>query len=107
MNLPSDTAPTISTVSLMTVLGTDTISYFWASSGNSVTSTTSAVTTLHACASLWAILATRGQYGQVGVTKTWMCVGPTISPNRSEVAGARPGEPLESDMMSSTRVANS
>ena len=73
MNIASDTAPTNCTRLLITVLGTPEIMYRWAISGYSWASTTSARTWALSIAIAWATRAMGGQYGQVGVTKTWMC----------------------------------
>ena len=84
MKSSSGTAPVNSAVSLMTVFGTPMTRYRWASSGNSSTSTTVALMCGFAMANAWAARATRGQWGQVGVTNTWIWTG--VSTSRSIAA---------------------
>jgi len=48
-----------------------------------------------------------GQYGQVGVVKTWMCTGCVIALSASRVAWLRPELPNETSRMLPTRELNS
>ena len=91
----------------MTVRGTPCTWYFIARWGNSVASTMSAETRSLAIASLCASTTARGQYGQVGVTNTWMCTGRVSVRSAAIVSSLRPGSPLPSIRRSSISDENS
>jgi hypothetical protein len=107
MKRGSGCAPTNSTVSFTTIFGTDRTSYRSESSGNSVASTTSAVTFSLAIAIWWANLAARGQYGQVGVTNTWMWTGSASAPSSLRVFSDSSMLPRDTSTMSVISVENS
>ncbi len=105
--MASGPAPTNSWLSPTTVLGTDETWYFWASSGNPVTSTPSAVMESLSIANLKARRTARGQYGQVGVEKTWTWTSLVTSASAFFVSSPRPLSPPETSMIASTRDPNS
>ena len=53
------------------------------------------------------VLAATGQYGQVGVTKTWMWTGLVSVAKAFLLASERPDSPPKKSAMSSKRVGNS
>jgi len=103
----SGPAPTNSWASPTTVLGTDETWYFCASSGYPVTSMPSAVMRSLSIANLKARRTARGQYGQVGVEKTWTWMGRSTSLSAARVGSLSPLWPVETSRMASTRVPNS
>jgi hypothetical protein len=106
-SIDSGPAPTNSTDSPTTVLGTDETRYRCARSGNPVTSTPSAVMGSLSIAKRKARRTARGQCGQVGVEKTWMCTGWRSSPRAARVSAVRPLSPEETSRIASTSVPNS
>ncbi len=58
-------------------------------------------------ANLKARRTARGQYGQVGVEKTWTWTGFAISFSAARVGSLSPLSPLETSRMASTSVPNS
>jgi hypothetical protein len=105
--MASGPAPTNSWVSPTTVLGTDEMWYFCARSGKPVTSTPSAVIWSDSIANLKARRTARGQYGQVGVEKTWTWMGLVTSASAFFVASPRPLSPADTSRIASTSVPNS
>lgn len=103
----SGTAPSTETCSLMMVFGTPQTLYRCATSGNSRTSITSAVTCGLSTASSWASLAARGQCGQVGVTSTRMWTGDASLVTCSRVAALSDVAPRAASMRLSTSTLNS
>jgi len=103
----SGTFPTNWTVSLMTVFGTPRTPYRLTRSGNSLTSTTSAITCELAIAILWASLATSGQWGQVGVTNTWMWTSLSSLLNTSFVSSERSASAFDTSTKLPIRTENS
>ena len=103
----SGPAPTNSTSSPTTVLGTEETWYLRARSGYPVTSTPSAVMRSLSIAKRKARRTARGQWGQVGVEKTWMWRGRDSAWSASRVSGPRPLSPRETSRMASMRVPNS
>jgi hypothetical protein len=94
-------------LSLMTVFGTPRTIYRWARSGNSLTSTTSATMCEFAMAILWASLATPGQCGQVGVTKTWKWRSLSRAFKTSTVSSARSAFAFDTSTRLSKSTENS
>ena len=107
MKVSSETAPMNWVVSLMTVLGTPITRYFWAIWGNSCTSTTSALILSFSIAIIWATRATEGQWGQVGVTNTWMWMSSSTSCSFLRVSALRDVLGLDSSIAPSMMVTNS
>ncbi len=91
----------------MTTLGTAYTLKRWASSGNSPASTISARTRGLSIARKAASLAAWGQWGQVGVTKTWRCTSRDTCAKAARVSSATVVAPRETAMMTSISVANS
>ncbi len=100
-------APSNSTRSLITILGTAITRYRWDSSGNSLASMHCAVTRADAIAMCCARRTARGQCGQVGVAKTLMTTSSVSPSSAALVSSLRPVSPLEVAMIESTRLENS
>lgn len=97
----------MATRSFRTVLGTPCTAYRATRSGNSVASMMSALTLGLSIASWAANLAARGQWGQVGVTKTCACTAPGRVASAARVSGASAELPPPTSTMISSSVANS
>jgi len=107
ISICSGTAPSMWTVSSMTVRGTPITWYLVPRCGNSTTSTMSPVMKSLSTASWCASNTARGQYGQVGVVNTWIRTGLVSLATISRVASERPESPSDTIRMSSISVPNS
>jgi hypothetical protein len=105
--MASGPAPTNSTASPTTVLGTEDTRYFRASSGYPVTSTPSEVILSLSSANWKARRTARGQCGQVGVEKTWMWTGCVKAARPARVSSPRPLFPPDTSRMASMSEPNS
>ena len=103
----SGTAPTNSTRSFTTVLGTPMTWYCAARSGNSLASTASATTLEFSMAMAWARPAAWGQYGQVGVKNTRMWTGLFTLASFSRDSAVSPDSPRATSMRPRMKLPNS